>query len=176
MKEMIRFVLSIVFLAFVLIITLVVISYGEATLLKESYVVLPLEIDKYDNSLWVEVFQTWAVYGVFLAAGFSLMWLIVGQFKFRPEKYGDAGGRMPWVSFLIALLLLTLTMGYFLTPGTQDFGKPLALSFYLVNSFFIYWFSSVMFSPSTVKYAPWLSYRLAMAANGLMRTFQGAAK
>lgn len=173
---MIRFWLSIVFLASVLLVALLAINYGEATLLKEGYVVLPLEIDRYDNSLWVEVFQNWAVYGVFVAAAASLTWLIAGQFRFRPENYGAAGGRTWWASVLTGLLLATISMGYFLTPPTQDFGKPIALAFYLVNAFFVYWFSSVMFSPSTVKYAPWLSYRLATVANGLTRTLQGAGK
>lgn len=173
---MIRFGLSIIFLLTVLTGMCFVIYYGESFIFREVLVALPYEVDKYDNQSWVEIFQNWAIWEAILAFVFGLIWLGVGQFYFRIEHYGNAGGFFWWIGLLIFLLLITFISGFILIPGTQENSKPLGILFYLINAFVIYWFSSAVCSPSTVKYAPLFSKTLARPANGIMKTFQGAEK
>lgn len=171
-----RFLLSILFLLVVVLVALAALTYGEALLLRDWYSVMPLRVDEWVNETWVELFQFWGIWGILVSAAFVLVWLTLGQFMFQVRSYTSAGGRGLWVGLLVGLLIITIVASFFIIPPTQDLGKPFASAFFFLNALFVYWFSSVIFSPSNVKYAPWGASRMAIPANGIIGRVQGARR
>jgi len=168
-----RLAFSIIFLFIVLTIILLAITYGETIFLKQIYIAQPVLNSGLSNPEWVDEFQTYAYYGAGFAGLITLIWLVAGATKYQVEDFSNAGGRWFWIALLTILILVTLIAGILIPTGTQNLGSLFAITFYLINALVIYWFSSAVFSPPNIKYAPLGSYNLATIANKIMKPLQG---
>jgi hypothetical protein len=66
--------------------------------------------------------------------------------------------RTVWLGLLV-ISALAVVPGVVLTPAVQEWGR-LAWVFYLVNNLSLYYLATLLFSPSSFKYVPWLARSL----------------
>lgn len=110
----------------------------------------------YENSLTLIVFAFLAV----------LLWYLIGYFNYRITNWKQSGGFLAWLLIFVALIIFVFVYGYNYTQATEDLGRYFACLFYVANAALIYWLSTAIFSPSTVKYVPLGSIRLRLATLG----------
>lgn len=108
------------------------------------------------QQIWLTEFQDVAVSQVLTALGFTLLWLGIGFGYYRIKDWKTAAsGRLIWSLLLTALVLFVALIGWFYTPATQgDPGKIVAVIAYVLNALLIFYVTSILSSPTSVKYAP----------------------
>jgi hypothetical protein len=108
---------------------------------------------------WRESFRYWAQIGIAIAAIAALTWFVLGQWFTNMNYWATANKkRTAWLGlFLVAGL--AVIPGLVLTPTAQEWGR-LAWAFYILNNLGLYYLATVLFSPSSFKYVPWLSMRV----------------
>lgn len=96
-------------------------------------------------------FQTWAG----IVAGISLLcmivWYVLGEWGPRANKVSAAGWLITW--FLLLLVVVLAVLGaFFMGPKASEHGEIL-VAFYFFTGVFFYFWASVLFSPTSTKYA-----------------------
>ena len=109
---------------------------------------------------WRQVFTHWAQFGLAVAIAAGLFWFILGQWVFGLNRWSNANKkRNTWWLGLFAVAMLGVVPGFVFTPAVQEWGR-LAWVCYVVNNLALYYLTTVLFSPSSFKYVPWLAMRL----------------
>ena len=103
---------------------------------------------------WLQDFSDDAFYHLATALIFTLIWHTIGFAYYRIQEWPKAGGRLMWAGLFVVMLVVIAVIGSQSTDPTQDFGKMLAVLAYLFNGAFVFYGSSLLASPTTVKYAP----------------------
>ncbi len=104
---------------------------------------------------WLSSFKLWGVIGILTALAASLLWYILAQWVFRVNNLSDAGPRRVWEA-LILIPILSVVAALFFTRSAQA-GEMLAYALYIVNALLCYYFSTVLFSPSSHKFVPYFA-------------------
>ena len=105
---------------------------------------------------WREVFRNWAQFGIAVALMAALLWFLLGQWVFGMNRWTNANKkRTVWLG-LFVVAALAVVPGMVLTPTVQEWGR-LAWLCYVVNNLSLYYLATVLFSPSSFKYVPWLA-------------------
>jgi len=108
---------------------------------------------------WRQVFIHWAQFGLAVAIAAALFWFILGQWVFGMNLWGNANKKRIWWLSLLVVAVLGVVPGFIFTPAVQEWGR-LAWACYVVNNLALYYLATVLFSPSSFKYVPWLANRL----------------
>lgn len=105
---------------------------------------------------WREVFRNWATLGTLIALGAAVFWFVLGQLGqggFSMNRWTNVNNkRWVWGVFFV-VAVLAAAPGYYFTPTVQEGGR-LTLLFYLANNVLVYYFATLLFSPSSFKYMP----------------------
>lgn len=150
---MLRVVLGLIFAGLLTAFCLIVLIPFEVSILENQINVSPFAGTSQQQ--WLAIFQDTAFYQVWTAFFFSLAWLLASWYRYQIKYWKRAGGRLLWSGFLIVLLLFELAVGWFRTDPTQDVsGKLAAILMYVGNALLIFYLSSLLSSPTSVKYAP----------------------
>jgi hypothetical protein len=104
---------------------------------------------------WRAVFRLWALFGVVVAGLAAVTWFVLGQWGFRLNHWKKAG-RRNWWGWLLFISVCAAAPGVFLTPAAQEWGR-LSIVFYVIDNFFVYYLSTLLFSPPSFKYTPRLA-------------------
>lgn len=131
------------------------IAIESSYILENWYSVSPLQNVK--QGVWLAQFRNAAFNASIMALVFTLIWNFVGFFGYQIKDWRNAKGKLAWWSIAGLKLVSIGIYGWIYTPESQDLGKILAILIYLFNSIVIYWFSSFLMSPASVKYVPPLS-------------------
>jgi hypothetical protein len=108
---------------------------------------------------WREVFRLWAQFGIAVALVAALFWFLCGQWIFGMTRWIKANNkRWVWLGFLL-VAVLAVVPGMVLTPAVQEWGR-LAWVCYVVNNLGLFYLATLLFSPSSFKYVPWLAMRV----------------
>ncbi len=108
---------------------------------------------------WRELFRHWAQFGIGAALVAAMFWFLLGQWVFGMNRWTNANKkRTVWLALLV-LSALAIVPGVVLTPAGQEWGR-LAWACYLANNLGLYYLATLLFSPSSFKYVPWLATRL----------------
>lgn len=121
---------------------------------EENNILNELVVPQADVTLeeWLESFRRWGTVGIAASLAASLLWYAAGQFLFRVNDWRDAGKRHIW-SLLFLIPVAAAVAGIVFTRQAQE-GALIAYVFYVVNGLLSYYLSTVLFSPSSFKYAP----------------------
>ena len=103
---------------------------------------------------WLQTFIDMGFYTLIIAAIFTVFWHTVGYFKYQILNWKSAGGNGFWWICLILMMIVIVIFGYLVISPTQDIGRYISSALYTLNGVIIFWLSSLILSPSTVKYAP----------------------
>lgn len=103
---------------------------------------------------WLQTFTDIGFYMLLIALMSTFFWHIAGYFKYRIIDWTSAGGWRVWFSILVIMTIVIIIFGYWWTDQTQDVGRYFATAVYVFNGVLVFWLSSLILSPSTVKYAP----------------------
>ena len=103
---------------------------------------------------WLQTFIDMGLYTLLIALSFTLFWHIFGYIRYRIINWKSAGGEGLWWLCLILMMLVIAIFGYLVINSTQDSSRYISSALYTANGVFIFWLSSLILSPSTVKYAP----------------------
>lgn len=139
----------------------------EKTILEEQIEVSPLANVK--QSAWLDIFSNTGLICLGIALLGVIVWSFWGYSRYRIVRWQNAGGKLDRLLISSLTFASVLLYGWFYTEPTQDWGKHIACLFYAINTFIVYWLTTAMFSPSSVKYAPLWSTRLAPIGNWIMR-------
>jgi len=103
---------------------------------------------------WLMLFQKMALFGVSVSLIAAVVWYALGQWFFNLNYWTNANRKKRWIWLaLLGVSLLAAVPADLLTPRVQEWGK-LATVFYVANNFFIYYFVTLVWSPSSFKYTP----------------------
>lgn len=105
--------------------------------------------------LWRESFRLWASLGVVSALVLALLWFALGQWWFVLNRWANADKRTVWMVLAVAALV-TAVPGFVLTPAAQEGGR-FAWPFYVLNNLIVFYLSTLLFSPASFKYTPWVA-------------------
>ena len=108
---------------------------------------------------WREQFRFWAEIGIGVAALAAIAWFVLGQWGFNMNRWSNANNKRSVWLILGAFALAAALPGFLLTPAVQEWGR-LAWPFYVANNLIVFYLSTVLLSPSSFKYTPWLSIHL----------------
>jgi len=153
-----RFLLGSVIAIFISVIIFFVLLPLEKYVLESIWQVLPIPGIK--QPVWLENFISVGIMCLLFSLGCTALWLVAGFFFYRIIDWKKAGGRQFWVGLFVIMLLVIIVAGYFLNLQTQDAGRYIASFFYAINGLIIYWLTSLLQSPSNVKFAPFGSIQL----------------
>ena len=108
---------------------------------------------------WRELFRHLAQLGIAVALLAALFWFLLGQWVFGMNRWTNANKkRTVWLGLLV-VSALAVVPGVVLTPAVQEWGR-LAWAFDLLNNLSLYYLATLLFSPSSFKYVPWLATSL----------------
>lgn len=166
-----RFIVSVFFAIILFLVTFFVfVTMIEFWLLENWFEIESLTGIKQKE--WLNNFSNMALYTSLIALVATVFWHAFGYYFYRIKSWQIAGSsRLTWGLIFVVMLIAILIFGWLWTAPTQDEGKLVACSFYLLNAIFIYCFSSWILSPATVKYAPVGSGVFAPIGNVFMRLF-----
>lgn len=141
---------------------------AEAYVLYEKLEVQPEGKLKLD--VWINDFYNAAFASIILGLIGVLIWYFIGYFRYRITHWKNAGGFLMWAAIGLLILSVMVIYGLYILPKAIGYGREFALIFCGANTWLIYWFTTALFSPSTVKYEPFgaLSFRMARAGNLLV--------
>jgi len=108
---------------------------------------------------WRQVFVHWAEIGLGVSLAAALFWFIFGQWFVGMNRWGNANKKRIWWLGLLVIAVLGVLRGFVFTPAVQEWGR-LAWVCYVVNNLALYYLATVLFSPTSFKYVPWLAMRL----------------
>jgi hypothetical protein len=149
---MIKYLIGIISAAALCIFSLFALVTGESWYFENQLNVSPLTGVRQDA--WLQNFSDNAFWHLLTALIFTIAWHSIGFGYYRIDNWSKAGGRLMWTGIFVAMLFVIAVISWPSTQATQDAGKLLAVLAYLFNAIFIYYISSVLASPTTVKYAP----------------------
>lgn len=124
-------------------------NFVEKDLLLERLVIPPPGVKL---PQWLDSFKFWANWGITSSAGAVLLWYLIAQWGFKINHWSESGKRVIWGLFFI-LPVIVIILGFVFTRQAQEFGW-LAYLFYILNGLLCYYLATVLFSPSSFKYAP----------------------
>lgn len=164
-----RIITGAVFSAVFSVIAYLGLVYFEGYYLYDVFEAQPSGKVKLDT--WINEFYAAALITVGIAFVGVLIWYLVGYFYYRITDWKNAKGFLAWLSIFVVTIVSVFAYGYYFTQPTEDWGQRLAILSYIVNAALIYWLSTAIFSPSTVKYAPLgsISLRFATLGNFLVK-------
>ena len=154
---------TIISIAFSILTYLALVNF-EGYLLYDVFEVQPSGKLKLDN--WINEFYETALVTIVISFGGVLIWYLFGFINYRITNWRNAKGFLAWLFIFVGTIVIASVYGYKFTPPTEERGKGYALFSYFVNVALIYWLSTAIFSPSTVKYVPLGSMRLRLASLG----------
>lgn len=146
------------------VITYLVLVYFEGYYLYDVFEVQPSGKVKLDT--WINEFYETALITIIMAFAGILIWYLIGYLNYRITNWKKAKGFLAWLFIFLVTIVGVFAYGYYFTQPTEDLGKYISCLFYVGNTALIYWLSTAMFSPSTVKYVPIGSVRLRLAMLG----------
>lgn len=153
-----RFLLGLVIAIFISVIVFFVFLPAEKYVLESIWQVLPIPGIK--QPVWLENFISIGIMSLLFSLGSTAIWLFAGFFFYRIIDWKKAGGRQFWGGLFVLMLLVIFVAGYFLNFQTQDAGRYIASLLYAVNGALVYWITSLLQSPSNVKFAPFGAIQL----------------
>ncbi|MEZ5308094.1 MAG: hypothetical protein R2684_13190 [Pyrinomonadaceae bacterium] len=106
---------------------------------------------------WLENFNFVGVVLALVAALCAVGWAITGYWFYRIKRWKSTGGRFLWLLWFFGAALFSFFTAMLSAFEVQDSGNILAMGFYLLNAIIIYWPVSILFSPASVKYAPYFA-------------------
>jgi hypothetical protein len=103
---------------------------------------------------WRLLFRYWSIFGIVIAALSAMVWFVFGQWSVNLNNWTKANKkRVIWLLFLL-LPCAAFVTAWLLTPPLQE-GAMVVTVFYLLNNIAVYFFATILFSPSSFKYTPW---------------------
>lgn len=127
------------------------------------YFAVPSEIQYLDSVVttgpeitldaWLESFNYWAAIGIVISLSAALLWFALGQWVFSMNQWTAANNKRVVWFILGAVALAAALPGMFLMPTVQEGGRW-AWPFYLANNLAVFYFSTLLLSPSSFKYMP----------------------
>ena len=153
------------------VLTYLILAYLEGYYLYDIFEAQPSGKVRLD--IWINAFYENALTTIGFAFLGVLAWYFVGYVLYRITNWKNAKGFLAWLLIFVLTVIAVFAYGYYFTQPTEDLGKYLACLFYVGNAALIYWLSTAIFSPSTVKYVPLgsIRLRLAMLGNLLVKRF-----
>lgn len=155
---------AIVSAVFAILAYAVLVNLAEGYYLYDVFEAQPSGKVKLD--VWINEFYETALATIVIAFLGVLAWYLIGYSAYRINNWKKAGGFLLWLLIFVITVVAVFVYGYYFTQPTEDLGKYFACLFYVGNAALIYWLSTALFSPSTVKYAPFGSIRLRLASLG----------
>ena len=149
---MVKYIIGIISAAAFFVVGLMGLVAAEFWYFENQLNVSPLTGVRQDT--WLQDFSDNAFYHLLTALIFTLIWHTAGFFYFRINVWTKAGGRLVWAGLFVVMLVTVAVISWQSTDATQDAGKLLAVMAYLLNAAFVYYGSSLLASPTTVKYVP----------------------
>jgi len=108
---------------------------------------------------WRQTFRFWAIFGIIIAALSALVWFAFAQWAVNLNYWTNANKkRVIWLLFILLPCGASVT-AWLLTPPVQE-GAMFVTAFYVLNNLAVFYFSTVLFSPSSFKYTPAGAMRL----------------
>ncbi len=127
-----------------------------------AIVVEPFLIENYDppdlsnttleTEEWIANFQVWALVCVTTAGVSCFLWYGLGQRVFKTETHKTYGKRGWWLSLFILPAVAISVSIFFIEKA--DSSLWLAYLCFILNGLGLYYFATVFFSPTSVKYTP----------------------
>lgn len=108
-----------------------------------------------DNPIgqWISSFQEWAILCVVSAGLASLLWYILAQWVFTIKNGGEgAGKRIVWVLLFLAPIIIIIVSCIYVEEAKSSLW--LAYLLFALNGLLPYYLTTLLFSPSSFKYAP----------------------
>ena len=102
---------------------------------------------------WRELFTYWAALGIAISLTAALLWFALGQWVFSMNRWTTANNKRTVWFILAAVALAAALPGMLLMPVVQEGGRK-AWPFYLLNNLVVFYFSTLLWSPSSFKYTP----------------------
>lgn len=140
--------LAFLFLAFVLV-------FGEAWILENWWEVTPKKGISQQN--WLNDFWITSNIQACIAFVTALVWNFLGYWIYRIVDWKNSGGKTLWYALFFSLLIVLTAISLSTSVETQDNARFFVVISHVINGAFIYFGSSWLLSPSTIKYAPPLS-------------------
>lgn len=137
------------------IITLfgIAVIYVETPILETYPPQLP---DADDNSIdigqWISSFQKWAILCVVIAGLASLFWYVWAQWGFKINRREGHGKRLLWVLLFVVPIIIIIVSCIYVEEAKNS--PWLAYLFFALNGLLPYYLTTLLFSPSSFKYAP----------------------
>jgi hypothetical protein len=101
---------------------------------------------------WIDKFRHMALIGIGVAWLAALSWYVSAQWFFKVNSFKEAGKRVVWaLHFLFPVIAIVITI--LLIPKAQE-GSYLSYFILFINGILSYYLSTLLFSPSSFKYAP----------------------
>ena len=101
---------------------------------------------------WISSFQKWAISCVVSAGLASLLWYILAQWGFKINRGTGAGKRIVWcLLFLVPIIIIIVSCIY---VEEAESSLWLAKLFFALNGLFLYYLTTLLFSPLSFKYTP----------------------
>lgn len=140
------------FMVAIFAIALLVFYFGVASESQwlESLVITGPEITLDE---WRVLFSYWAGIGIAISVVAALLWFVLGQWVFSMNRWSTANNKRNVWLMLGAVALAAALPGILLMPAVQEGGR-IAWPFYLLNNIGVFYLSTLIFSPSSFKYAP----------------------
>jgi hypothetical protein len=164
MARMKRIITGAIFSAALSVLVYVGLVYLEGYYLYDVFQAQPSGKVKLDT--WINEFYANALPTIMFALLGILVWYLIGYFKHRIANWKKSKGFLAWLLIFVLSTLAAFAYGYYFTKPTEDLGKYFACLFFLGNGALLYWLSTAVFSPPTVKYVPLGSIRLRLARLG----------
>ena len=106
--------------------------------------------------MWVDDFVIAAQLGVYVTVGLVLLWYILAHWSLKVISWQNGGKRLLWLMLGIVSVAVSVGIGFAMTERTQA-GGGWAWIFYAMNPLILYYFATVLFSPTAYKYTAFLA-------------------
>ena len=101
---------------------------------------------------WKTSFQHWAKIGVYFAGGASLLWYVFAQWVFKINSPQTAGKQLAWAFFFVFPIGAIVVGAFSIERAESSLLGP--YGFLAMNGLLCYYLATLLFSPSSFKYAP----------------------
>lgn len=164
-----RIITGVVFSAAFSVAAYLGLVYLEGYFLYDKFEAQPSGKVKLDT--WINEFYAVALITVVFAFVGVVIWYLVGYLYYQITDWKNAKGFLAWLFIFVVTIAAVFGYGYYFIQPTEDLGKYISCLFFVGNALLIYWLSTAIFSPPTVKYAPLgsISLRLATLGNFLVK-------
>lgn len=102
---------------------------------------------------WRELFTYWAALGIAISLTAALLWFALGQWVFSMNRWTTANNKRKVWLMLGAVALAAALPGILFMPIVQEGGR-MAWPFFILNNLGVFYFSTLILSPSSFKYTP----------------------